>query len=189
LSTSTWSKAVTRIGGNSAASVNYSTSNGSANGGAPCGTGVDYVNQSGTLSWTAGDTNAKTFTIPVCEDVVNESDETVNLTLSGVTGDASPGAKHTAVLTIVNAGAPVLLTEENTEHAIAVDAVTATRDPFSLTYPFVFSADNRRRISLFVWRLALKPADTTSNLSRDLFVTVQLRGATTNRAFIKIAAP
>jgi len=222
---------VTRVGGSGAASVNYSTASGTASGGGACGGVVDYVNQSGTLSWTAGDTNAKTFTIPVCEDAVNESDETVNLTLTGETGDTSLGAKRTAVLTIVNAGAPVLLSEENTEHAIAIDAVTATRDPFSLTYPFTFSADNRRRISLFVWRLAIKPSDTTSNLTvtaedtegriypltvefvgtvtgppavnqvvvrlpdgvvgapRDLFVTVQLRTATTNRAFIRIAAP
>ena len=222
---------VTRIGSGGAASVNYSTSDGNATGGGSCGSGADYVSQSGTLSWAAGETTAKTFTIPICEDLLNEPDETVNLTLNGVTGGATLGMPRNAVLTIVNAGPPVLLTEENTEHSIALDSLTATRDPFSLTYPFTFSPDNRRSISLFVWRLALRPTDSASNLTvvaedsegrvypltvefvgatnnpplvtqvvvrlpgnvvgapRDLFVTVQLRGSTSNRAFIKIAGP
>ena len=222
---------VTRIGSGGASSVNYSTSDGSASSGAPCGSGSDYVNTSGTLSWATGESNAKTFTVPICEDAVNEPDETVNLTLSGVTGDASLGGPHTAVLTIANAGLPVLLVEESTDHAIALDSVTFTRDPFSLTNPFNFSVDQRRRISLFVWRLALRPTDTPSDLNvfaqddqgevyqltveqvrpltdlalvnqvivrlphevigvpRDLKVTVQLRGLTSNPAVIKIAGP
>jgi hypothetical protein len=155
---------VTRIGTGGAASINYSTSNGTANGAAACGSGVDYVSKSGTLSWVAGETSAKTFTVRVCEDGVTEPAETVNLILSGVTGDASVGPVA-AVLTIVDAGPPVLLTEENTDHAIALDSPTFARDPFSLTNPFDFSADHRRRISLFVWRLALRPTDTPADLT------------------------
>jgi hypothetical protein len=90
---------------------------------------------------------------------VTESAETVNLTLSGVTGDASVEGPRTVVLTIVDAGPPVLLTEENTDHAIVLDSPTFIRDPFSLTNPFNLSTDHRRRISLFVWRLALRPTD------------------------------
>lgn len=156
---------VTRTGDSGAASVNHATIPAGASGDTSCGgPGIDYVSQSGTLSWAAGETTAKTFTVPICEDSENEPDETVILHLSGATG-VSLGARRTVLLTITNAGPPVLLTEENTEHAIAVDAVTATRDPFSLTYPFVFSTDNRRRVSLFVWRLALRPADTPSDLT------------------------
>jgi len=62
-------------------------------------------------------------------------------------------------------GAPVLLLEENSQRAIAVDLVTQTRDPFSLTSPFNLSPDARRRISLFVWRLGLAPGDTASDLT------------------------
>jgi len=222
---------VTRIAGSGPASVNYSTSDGSASGGASCAASIDYVSQSGTLSWNAGETTAKTFTVPICEDALNEPDESVNLTLSGATGNASLGARQTAVLTIANASPPVLLTEENTDHAIALDSVTLTRDPFSLTHPLNLSADHHRRISLFVWRLAVRPTDTPSNLTvvaednegraypltvefvgpisgpslvnqvvvrlpdnvvgapRDLFVTVQLRGSATNRAFFRMARP
>ncbi|HKU74722.1 MAG TPA: choice-of-anchor Q domain-containing protein [Pyrinomonadaceae bacterium] len=155
---------VTRIGSGGTASVNYSTSNGTATGGVSCGSGIDYVTTSGTLSWATGETNAKTFTVAICEDAVNEPDETVNLSLSAVTGEASLGSPRIAVLTIADAGPPVLLTEENTDHAIALDLVTLTRDPFSLTNPFNLSTDHRRRISLFIWKLALRPTDTASDV-------------------------
>jgi hypothetical protein len=61
--------------------------------------------------------------------------------------------------------APVLLLEENSQRAIALDLVTHTRDPFSLTSQFNLSSDLRRRISLFVWRLGLAPGDSASDLS------------------------
>jgi hypothetical protein len=155
---------VTRAGSGAAASVSYSTSAGTANSGLACGPGIDYVSTSGMLSWAAGDTTPKSFTVSICEDLVNEGDETINLMLSGATGDASLGGPHSAVVSIADAGVPVLLVEENTDHAIALDSVTFTRDPFSLPNPFNFTLDQHRRISLFVWRLALRPTDNPSDL-------------------------
>jgi Bacterial Ig-like domain (group 3) len=61
--------------------------------------------------------------------------------------------------------APLLLLEENSQRAIALDLVVQTRDPFSLTNPNNLSSDLRRRISLFVWRLGLQPGDTASALT------------------------
>jgi hypothetical protein len=66
---------------------------------------------------------------------------------------------------LLNDDAPVLLTEENTEHAIALDSVFPTRDPFSLFTPHNFSNDHRRRVSLFVWRLGLQVNDNASNVT------------------------
>lgn len=96
---------------------------------------------------------------------MNEPDETINLTLSGATGAASLGGPRTAVLTVADAVLPVLLNGESTDHAIGLDSVTMTVDPFSLMNPFNLSADHRRRISLFVWKLAIRPTDTPSNLT------------------------
>jgi hypothetical protein len=48
----------------------------------------------------------------------------------------------------------MLLFNEQTQEAIALDLVNNTRDPFSLTNPFNMTADQRRRISLFVWQTA-----------------------------------
>ena len=153
---------VTRTGGNAgSASVNFTTVNGTANGGASCAAGVDYVSNSGTLSWADGEAGSKTFTVTICNDTVNEEDETIGLALAGPAGSGL-GTLSNAVLTIVNDDAPVLLTDENTSRVLALDSVLQTRDPFSLLNPHNLSPDQRRRLSLFVWRLGLLPGDTAS---------------------------
>jgi Big-like domain-containing protein len=60
--------------------------------------------------------------------------------------------------------APLLLIDDS-QRALALDLVTQTRDPFSLTNPNNLSVDLRRRISLFVWRLGLMPGDGPANLT------------------------
>src|SRR3954454_10389945 len=68
---------------NIAASVNYSTSNGTAS------AGSDYTAASGTLNFLAGQT-VKTFSIPILPDTSDEPNETVNLALSsGATSELS----------------------------------------------------------------------------------------------------
>lgn len=63
----------------------------------------DYRAVTGTLTWAAGDSTVKTFTIPIVDDNVRERDETVNLRLYDVT---KPGtilsSRQTAVLTIAD---------------------------------------------------------------------------------------
>lgn len=87
---------VTRANGSlGAASVNYSTSNGTA------AAGLDYTAASGTLSWTNGETAAKTFAIPLLGDTADEPDETVLLYLSQPVG-VSLGAQKTAKAWIVD---------------------------------------------------------------------------------------
>ncbi len=87
---------VTRTGsGSGAASVNYATSNGSAT------SGQDYTTASGTLNWAAGDVGVKTFNVPITEDLNQESTETIDLTLSNVSG-VTLGAPSTAVLSILD---------------------------------------------------------------------------------------
>ena len=156
---------VTRTGGNAgAASVNFTTANTTATGSASCAAGIDYVSKLGTLSWADGEAGSKTFTVTICNDAVNEEDETISLDLSGPIG-SSLGSLSNAVLTIVNDDAPVLLTEEDTNHVIALDSVLQTRDPFSLSNPYNLSSDQRRRVSLFVWRLGLLPGDIASTVT------------------------
>ena len=93
---------VTRTGGSSgAASVQYSSSAGTATGGAGCTTGVDYITPSGTLNWASGDASNKTFNVTICNDSVFEGNETLNLALSNATG-ASLGSPTAATLTITN---------------------------------------------------------------------------------------
>lgn len=89
---------------NSAVTVGYSTSNGTAT------AGQDYVATSGTVTFNAGETS-KTVNVAVNGDTTIESDETFTVTLSNPAGASI--ATPTATGTIVNddvAPAPVLPT-------------------------------------------------------------------------------
>lgn len=101
---------VRRRGATAAAvTINYATSNGTANAG-------DYTPQSGKLSFAAGETQ-KTFTVPLRADAVVEDNETVNLTLSGPTGGAELGGQRTATLYIVNDDSSTAVGEADTSFA------------------------------------------------------------------------
>ena len=85
---------------------------------------------------------------------------TLQITVDDQGHNGAGGPQSTTRTITIEVLAPLLLTEELTDHAIALDLVTQTRDPFSLLNPFNLSADHRRRVSLFVWRLGLLPSDT-----------------------------
>lgn len=88
--------AVTRAGGNDgAASVDFTTSDGTAM------AGSDYTAASGTLNWADGEAGDKTFTIPIINDGIDENNETVDLGLSNF-ATAAAGPQDTATLTITD---------------------------------------------------------------------------------------
>lgn len=77
---------VNRSGGtDGAVSVDYATSDGSAD------AGNDYTAASGTLNWDDGDGASKTFDVQILDDNEDESDETFNLMLMNPGGGASLG--------------------------------------------------------------------------------------------------
>lgn len=87
----------TRTGGSDGAvSVSYATSDGTAS------AGSDYTAASGTLTWADGDSADKTFTVAISDDSSVESDETINLALSNIIGNAVLGVQSTANLTIMS---------------------------------------------------------------------------------------
>ncbi len=72
---------VTRSGDlSSAVSVDYTTSDGTAT------AGSDYVAATGTLTWAVGDSQPKTFVVPIIADNLPESPETVQLSLTRPVG-------------------------------------------------------------------------------------------------------
>jgi hypothetical protein len=92
---------VTRTGTTAAASVRYATSNGSATAGA------DYTSTSGVLNFPVG-VAALSFTVPINNDLLDEANETFNVTLSSPSG-GTLGSPATAVVTIAdNEVTPVL---------------------------------------------------------------------------------
>lgn len=130
---------VSRTGGSdTAVSVDYATSNGTAT------AGSDYTTESGTLSWSDGDSADKSFTVTVTDDASYELDETINLTLSNVSGatlgtssatltitdnDAVPGslALSSATYTVAESGGTATITVSRTggsDGAVSVDYAT-----------------------------------------------------------------
>ncbi len=136
-------------------SVDFTTANGTAT------TPSDYQSATGTLTFGPLQTT-RIIVVTINGDTGFEPNETFTMTLSNPVNATIARAQGTA--TIQNDEAPVLLTEENTNHVIALDSVTQVRDPFPLTTVRNFSADQHTRVSLFVWRLGLLPGDTIANV-------------------------
>jgi len=89
---------VERVGGDTSgiATIDYATSNGTAV------AGEDYVATSGTLSWADGNTDDKTFSVMILDDGVLEGSESLTVTLTNPTGNATLGSPVAATIAITD---------------------------------------------------------------------------------------
>ncbi len=123
---------VNRTGGtDGAVAVNYALTDGTATGGAACTAGVDYINTGGTVNFTNGQAS-NTFTVAICNDTLNEANETFNVTLSGATGGATVGAQASAVVTI---------TDDDAVPSIAITSPSPLPEGNSGTTSFTFNVN------------------------------------------------
>ena len=147
---------VTRAGNTSnAVTINYTTNNGTAT------SPTDYTNSSGSIQFAAGET-LKTFVVPVINDGLVEHTETLNLILNSPTAGAMEGSPFTSTITILDDDKPLLLLEENTSRAVALDSTWLVRDPFRLGNIHNFSSDQRTRIMLFATGIELNSSEGPS---------------------------
>jgi hypothetical protein len=113
---------------------------------------------------TDGGGNASFSFKPSVSVPVNEFITATATDSSGNTSEFSP-CVQVAASNPVPPGPPILLTEENTDRAIALDSVTQVRDPFPVITPYNFSADQRTRISLFAVNLEPLPGEDTTDIT------------------------
>ena len=93
---------VTRVGSASRpVSVDYATAPGSAN-------ENDYTPATGTVSWVAGDSAAKTISIPIADDTAEEAAESFAVNLLNPAGGSSLGSPASATVTIAASDPPVV---------------------------------------------------------------------------------
>lgn len=147
---------ITRAGNTSnAVTVNYTTNNGTAT------SSTDYTNSSGSIHFAAGET-LKTFVVPIINDDLVELTETFNLSLSSPGAGVMEGSPFSSTITILDDDKPVLLLEENTSRAAAVDSAFLVRDPFRLGNLHNFSSD--QRIMLFARGIELSASEDPSSI-------------------------
>ena len=119
---------------------------------------------------------------------------TIFISSSSLTGNRTQnfvGTPIPIILTIIQT--PVLLTQENSLHSLALDSVTWTSEPFGVTNPNNFSTDQRTRVSLFVVNLELNQGEPISVITAQaedstgqIFpLTVEYFGAVPNFSWLK----
>jgi len=147
---------VTRIGNTSnAVTINYATSNGTAI--AP----TDFTNVSGSLQFAPGET-VKQFVVPIIDDAAVERTEIINLVLSGPGAGALEGSPFTSTISILDNDKPLILTDETSGRAAALDSVLMLRDPFPLSNFLNLSADQHTRVMLFATGIELTAGEGPS---------------------------
>jgi parallel beta-helix repeat protein len=170
---------VTRTGGSfGAVTVNYATTTGGT-----ATDGTDYTGTTGTLTWANGDTANKTFSFPIINDTLDETDETINLALSNATGGATLGSPSTAVLTILDNDNPPNITINN------VSVTEGNSGTVNAVFTISLSAASGRAVSVNYAtgdNTATQPSDYTSLTGSHTFtagqttktVTVAVKGDT-----------
>ena len=86
-------------GSTGAASVDYTTADGTAT------SGVHYTSAGGTLNWGDGDGTSKTFAVSITDDAIYDGDKTFTVIISNAVG-ALPGTPATSTVTIVENETP-----------------------------------------------------------------------------------
>jgi uncharacterized repeat protein (TIGR01451 family) len=128
---------VERVGGTGGAvSIDFITADATATAGA------DYSATAGTLSWVDGVGGTMSFLVPITPDLLDEDDETVDLTLSNPQGGASLGSPANAQLTITDDDAPPMISI-NDVSMLEGDAATT---PFS--FDVTLSAASGKTVSI-----------------------------------------
>jgi hypothetical protein len=139
------------------ASINYATANGSAT------QPSDYTSVSGSLQFAPGET-VKSFTVPIIDDNLVEGTETINVSLSSPGAGEVEGSPYTTTIVVLDDDKPLILAEELTFRAIALDSVTMVREPFSLVNVHNLSFDQRTRVMFFATGIDLQPGESSSSV-------------------------
>ena len=148
---------VTRIGNlANASTINYATSNGTAM------QSDDYSNTSGSLQFAPGEA-VKSFVVPIIDDGIVETTETLNLILTGSNSDVA-GSPYRSTITILDDDRPLIITEETTGRAAALDSLLLLSEPFPLENLNNFSSDHHTRVMLFAVGIDLLPQENASSV-------------------------
>lgn len=121
------------------------------------GTQFAFTDQSGNYVLTyAGGVSHQLKILASKSGFTFEPTLTILVSSSSITGNKTQnfvGTPIPIILTIIQA--PVLLTQENSLHSLALDSATWASEPFGVSNVHNFSTDQRTRVSLFAVNLEL----------------------------------
>lgn len=109
-----------------------------------------------TLASTKPNTGSATVTVP------NVPTSTARVKVEAIDNIFFSISLPNFTITPNSTAAPTLLTEANTNRAVALDSVTFVRDPFPLATVNNFSLDQRTRVTVFALGLDLLPGEDIS---------------------------
>lgn len=136
---------VSRTGNTTGTStVNYSTSDSTAIGGASCIYGIDYVMSSGTITFGPTETT-KTVNIQLCADVLRESTELFNISLSNPNPGTVIGSTSIASVSINDTAADY----RNTAPIAIFDGSAASPYPSQITVTDAAGPIGSMRVTLY----------------------------------------
>ena len=106
--------------------------------------------------------------MPIINDETIEHPESINIVLSSPGGGVMEGSPFASTITIIDDDKPLIITEESTGRAVALDSVTHLGEPFPLTTIHNFSADQRTRVVLFATGIDLMPNESITVQVEDI---------------------
>ena len=159
------------------------------------GTQITFTDQSGNYALTyLGGMSHSLRILPSKSGFIFNPLLTIFTGSGTVTGDKTINFEGTAIPVVLSVvQPPILLTQENSLRALALDSVTWTSEPFSVTSTNNFSTDQRTRVSLFVVNLELNQGEPISVIKAQaedstgqIFpLTVEYFGAAPNFSWLK----
>jgi hypothetical protein len=129
------------------------------------GTQIAQTNQSGNYSLNYGANNRITVVASKSGYLFNPL-TVIFVSSRFLTGDLTASFAGTQ-FPIPLLATPILLTEENSLQALALESVAFLRAPFPVTTPRNFSSDQRNRLTLFAVNAEVRPGDSVTAQAED----------------------
>ena len=161
------------------------------------GTQITFTDQNGHYAFTyAGGVSHTLHLIPSKTGFIFNPLGILFISSSSVNGDklVEPPFEGSQLPLVLPVLMPVLLTQENSLRALALDSVTRISEPFGVANTNNFSSDQRTRISLFAVNVAVNAgenpasiieAEAENSLGQVFPLTLEHFGAVPNFAWLK----
>jgi hypothetical protein len=127
------------------------------------GTQITFTDQNGNYVFNYAAGMSQSLIVTPTKTGYSFSPQSIGFVSSGgVSGNQTASFTGTPSSSPPPGQSPILLTQENSLRALALDSVTMMSEPFPITGTYNFSADQRTRVSFFVMNLELGTGESSA---------------------------